>query len=257
MKIAKRITKSRWLPPISAQESKLCKALFLVCEVLCGYSIVRCILAHRLCSLLLSILSIFLLFLPSFVEKLFKCKLNRALYIAATLYAMGPLLGEVYKLYYITSWWDKLLHCTGGVVFAMLGAHLASMLTQHKGSYPLCAVFALCFSMAVSVTWEFYEYASDTLFGTDMQNDTVITAIHSYELDPQPGVADSIEGIHEVSVDGKPLPFDGYLDIGLHDTMQDMLVETFGALVFALTYLFDKGRHPVILPNQTPASGVA
>lgn len=247
--------KSKWMPPLSAQESKPCKLLFIFCELLCFYSIVRSILLRRLNSLILSILSIFLLFVPAFAEKLFRCKLNRFLYFAATIYAMGPLLGEVYQLYYSTSWWDKLLHCTGGVVFAMLGAHLGSMLTHHEGNYQLCAVLALCFSMAVSVTWEFFEYGSDVLLGTDMQNDTVVTSLCSYELGESAGFTGKIDDIQEVTVNGEPLPFQGYLDIGLHDTMQDMLVETCGALLFALIYLFDKGRHPVLIP--VPAANIS
>ena len=36
----------------------------------------------------------------------------------------------------------------------------------------------------------------------------------------------------------------GYLDIGLIDTMGDMMIETFGAVVYAVVFALVKGRHP-------------
>ena len=107
----------------------------------------------------------------------------------------------------------------------------------------MTAVFALCFSMAVAVGWEFFEYGMDTLFGMDMQDDTVITTITSYLLDGEPGKAGTIRAITAVTVNGKPLPVKGYIDIGLNDTMWDMILETLGALAVVVWYLWDRGRH--------------
>ena len=78
----------------------------------------------------------------------------------------------------------------------------------------------------------------------DMQDDTVITEITSYLLDGAPGEAGSIRDITAVTVNGKPLPVRGYIDIGLNDTMWDMLLETLGTLVVVGWYLWDRGRHP-------------
>ena len=44
-------------------------------------------------------------------------------------------------------------------------------------------------------------------------------------------------------VNGQPLPVDGYLDIGLHDTMADMFVNLIGAVVFSIIgYFYVKNR---------------
>ena len=40
-----------------------------------------------------------------------------------------------------------------------------------------------CFSMTIGVLWEFFEFAMDCFFHTDMQKDTVIHSIHTVTLD--------------------------------------------------------------------------
>lgn len=59
----------------------------------------------------------------------------------------------------------------------------------------------------------------------------------------------------EVSVNGLPLGLNGYLDIGLVDTMTDLLVETLGAILFATAFLLDGGRHPVFRKTASLTNG--
>lgn len=106
-------------------------------------------------------------------------------------------------------------------------------------------MFALCFSLAVSVLWEFYEFGSDMLFGTDTQDDSVIHSITSHMLNPEMGEVGTITDIQNVVIDGDPLNLDGYLDIGLIDTMMDLLLESLGAAITTLILWLDNNRHPV------------
>lgn len=115
----------------------------------------------------------------------------------------------------------------------------------------LCAVFALSLSIAVSAVWEFVEFGSDRLLHTDMQRDSIVTAIYSYDLGGAPGVVGHVESIQDVLVNGQPLPAEGYLDIGLIDTMTDMMLESLGAAVFCAAYLLDRGKHPLILDQAS------
>ncbi|MBE5730854.1 MAG: hypothetical protein E7350_02755 [Clostridiales bacterium] len=173
--------------------------------------------------------------------------MNTVFFVFCELYAIGPMLGHVYNLYYLTTWWDDLLHTSGGVVFAIFGVYIAKFVSKNgEPSLLMTAIFALCFSMSVAVAWEFIEYGCDQLFGTDMQNDTVVSFIHSYLLGGEMAETGNIDGITEVIINGQPLGVGGYLDIGLHDSMHDMLVETLGAVVFMIIYLFDKEKHPII-----------
>lgn len=88
-----------------------------------------------------------------------------------------------------------------------------------------------------------FEFGMDMLFGKDMQKDTVITTINSMLLSGQPNVIEHINDIGQTLVDGKNLGINGYLDIGLIDTMKDLLVNFVGAVVFNVAgFFYIKGR---------------
>ena len=197
--------------------------------------------------LLLAFATLLLAALPMLLEKLLHCRISLPVYIFALAYAIGPMLGHCWKLYYTVPVWDKLLHISGGVMFAILGAYFFDLLIKDK-TYPAArTIFALCFSMAIAVLWEFCEFGADTFLGMDMQDDTVIHSLTSYLLGESLGVTGSIENIQSVMVNGIVLP--GYIDIGLIDSMLDMLLETLGAIVTCLALWLDKGKHPLI-PNH-------
>lgn len=190
-----------------------------------------------------------LVLLPAIMEKLFRCRLCLSVYIFALLYAVGPMMGQCWNFYYTISWWDKLLHISGGVMFAIVGAYFFELLTKRKDHFIGAAIFALCFSMAIAALWEFIEFGADRFLGMDMQDDLLVTHLTSYLLGEGIGVTGSIENIQSVVVNGAQLP--GYIDIGLTDSMLDMMLESLGALVACLLILFDKGKHPVIQDDQT------
>lgn len=189
----------------------------------------------------MAVITPFLVALPLVAERLLRCVVALPVLLFALFYAVGPLLGYGYNLYYTIPWWDKMLHVFGGVTFALLGVYLFEKCTSHRRRC-MTAAFALCLSIAVAVGWEFFEYGMDTFFGMDMQDDTVVTHITSYLLDGAPGEAGTIEGITTVTVNGNPLPVRGYIDIGLNDTMWDMLLETLGAIAVVAWYLLSRGR---------------
>ena len=85
----------------------------------------------------------------------------------------------------------------------------------------------------------------------DMQDDTVIHGLTSYLLGDSLGMTGSILIIQSVSVNGFLLPVDGYIDIGLIDTMLVMLLETVGAIAACVIILLDKDRHPIIQDHKT------
>ncbi len=173
--------------------------------------------------------------LPMLFEKLTKRRMDPVFFICCSLYALGPMMGDVFLLYYITPWWDKLLHFIGGVVFAILAVFLLNLLNR-KNTAITCAVFALCFSMAISVVWEFCEFGMDSIAGTDAQHDTIVSSIHSYLLGDKPDEITRIDHIQKTVINDTEI--EGYIDIGLHDTMTDMLYESLGALVFSSIFLF-------------------
>ena len=78
----------------------------------------------------------------------------------------------------------------------------------------------------------------------DMQKDTIISSITSVMLDPtNRNIPITIDNITSVAVNGKDLGFNGYLDIGLYDTMEDLFVNFIGAVVFSVFgYFYIKKR---------------
>ncbi len=107
------------------------------------------------------------------------------------------------------------------------------------------AITAFCFSMTIGVLWEFFEFGMDFLWNLDMQKDTVIHSIHSTLLNTG-GQNQSIHitNIQEVVIDGKELGIEGYLDIGLIDTMSDLIVNFIGAIIFStMGYFYVKHRN--------------
>ncbi len=226
--------------------------LFGLCLTFAVFSLFFFSVKAKVDGIMLSLATIILVCLPNLTEKLFKRRMYTPFYVLAILYTICPLLGHSYKFYYIIPFWDKILHTTGGVVFAIVGSYIPVILNRHEksnnSSILMRALFALCFSIALSAVWEFFEFAADMWFGQDMQNDTYIYTINSYNLGAKLGEIGSITNIESVVVNGVPL--EGYLDIGLIDTMCDMLVESFGALVYSVWLMIDRDRHPILMPKD-------
>ena len=215
-----------------------------LCEGFTVYTILSLFAGNEPDRLALAFGTILLILLPMLAERLFSCRICLPLYLFTLVYAIGPMLGHCWKLYYMLPWWDKLLHTSAGVIFAILGAYLFDLLAQEKQKPIVRILFAFCFSVTVSVLWEFAEFGADTFLGMDMQNDRVVNGITSYLLGQTLGTTGSIHNIHSVVVNGIILP--GYIDIVLHDSMLDMLLESLGALITCLLLFLDKNRHPLI-----------
>ena len=131
-----------------------------------------------------------------------------------------------------------MLHTLSGFLIAGVGFSLVHLLNDNRkivfSLSPFYIVLtAFCFSMTVAVFWEFIEFTADQLWGVDMQKDTVVHEISSVALDPNGGNRPyRIDDITTTVVNGEELPIDGYLDIGLLDTMNDLTVCCIGAVVF-------------------------
>ena len=170
-------------------------------------------------------------------------RMSSGLLVFSMLYLLASLSGRIYKLYYLIAHWDKMLHLCGGIAFALVGTYIPVLIHEkYRDDRLLRILFGILFSISVAALWEFYEYSMDRWFGTDMQRDTVISAITSYDLGVGTGVIGRIDPIESVVINGEQL--NGYLDIGLIDTMGDMMIETAGAVVYAVAFALDKGRHP-------------
>lgn len=204
----------------------------------------------------LCILTLILFFVPSFIELNLKVDIPDALEGIILLFIFAAeILGEI-RAYYITyPYWDTMLHTLNGFLAAAIGFSMVDLLNRNERvsfrmSPVFMAVVAFCFSMTIGVIWEFFEFGMDLFFGLDMQKDTILNQITSVMLDPAGGNHPvRISGITSVAVNGQELGFSGYLDIGLFDTMKDLLVNFIGAVVFSVFgyfYVLHKGKGKLV-----------
>lgn len=219
--------------------------LVLVIAVLCFH-----ILDKNFESAFLSILTLLLLFIPSFVQVTFRVEIPTVLEIIVLLFIFAAqVLGELSGFYVIFSFWDTMLHTLNGFLAAAIGFSLVDILNKsEKLVFHLSPFFsvmvAFCFSMTIGVIWEIFEFGMDQIGGFDMQKDTVVQWISSVHLDPAGGnVPTRIQEISEVYINGQELGIGGYLDIGLYDTMYDLIVNFIGAIVFSIiAYIYLKNQ---------------
>lgn len=215
---------------------------------------IRCLFTHNYESLALCILSLFLFLLPALFEERLKIVIPPSLQIIIYLFIYAAeILGEVNKYYTAIPGWDTMLHTINGFLCAAIGLSLVYVLNRRGGDYthlsPLYLAFmAFCFSMTIGVLWEFFEFAADHFFYLDMQKDFVISGLGSVTLDPTGSqipvrISNITRTVIETAQGTKYVVEGGYLDVGINDTMKDLLVNFVGAVVFSIAgYFYEKDQ---------------
>lgn len=232
-------------------------AVYFVLRVLVVFVLVRSALRRDFESVFLCGLTLVLFILPSVITRKLEIELPSTLEIVILLFIFAAeILGEINSFYIRVPNWDTVLHTLNGFLCAGVGFALVDMFNRSdvfsiKLSPVYLALVAFCFSMTVGVLWEFFEYTGDRLLGFDMQKDTVVSTIRTVELDPTRSnkvvVIDDIADVIIVHSDGtqENLGLGGYLDIGLNDTIKDLMVNFIGASVFSIigyVYVKEQGK---------------
>ena len=206
-------------------------------------------------SVALCFLTLVLFTLPTIASRAFKVKLPTTLEIIVYLFIFAAeILGEIQNFYGIFKHWDTMLHTLNGFLSAAIGFSLIDILNRTerfhiKMTPAFVALVAFCFSMTIGVAWEFFEYTADRYFNLDMQKDRIVQKVTSVELNEEnkndPVIIDNINKTEIYSENNNKITTieNGYLDIGINDTMKDLIVNFIGALVFSiLGFLYIKDR---------------
>ena len=194
-----------------------------------------------LCVLTLCVLTLLLFGVPNFITQ--KAGITLPTLLEGISYCFifaAEILGELNSFYMRMPYWDTMLHTLNGFLMAVIGFALVDICNRSerfsmKLSPLFLALVAFCFSMTVGVLWEFFEFFMDSYFGTDMQKDWIIQTIHSVALNPD-GLNHAVYvPVQSLLVNGEDwiAKYGGYLDIGLIDTMKDLIVNFIGAVVFS------------------------
>ncbi len=225
--------------------------IYLLLRVLIILCLILQVIRGEYENVLLCLLTLILLFLPFIIEHKLKIDLPNTLEIIIMIFVFSAeILGEVNNFYGIIPFWDTILHTLNGFLMAAIGFSLFDILNDKLKSIQLSSIylclFSFCFSMTVGVIWEFFEYGMDKTFNYDMQKDEYINEIYTTKLDNNNKVVsiDDIKYTVLYDENNKQLVnLNGYLDIGLNDTMKDLIVNFIGAIIFNIFgYAYLKNR---------------
>lgn len=249
------------------QNKKVILTIYLVLRILVVATMVAQFFNGNYENVMLCVLTLVLFMLPSFCERRLHIDLPDTLEVIVLLFIFSAeILGEIQEFYILIPGWDTVLHTLNGFLCAAIGFSIVNILNEDKHTSMhlspfYMAVTAFCFSMTIGILWEFFEWGMDNFAGLDMQKDTVLTGFNTVMLDPQGrNVAYHVRNVTDtilVFADGSTMSMGlgGYLDIGLMDTMKDLLVNLIGAVVFSFFgyfYVKSKGKGKVarnFIPN--------
>ena len=241
--------------------------VFLILRLLVIVVLVRQLMLANYEGAFFCILAFLLLYLPSWIQVKLRIELPPPLEITIFCFIFAAeILGEVNAFYVVIPGWDTMLHTLNGFLAAAVGFSMVMLLNDDDRvafhlSPAFLAMVAFCFSMTIGVLWEFFEFGMDMVFGTDMQKDTIVHAIHTVTLDPTlSNKVVTIPDIQDVVINGESLGLGGYLDIGIIDTMKDLFVNFIGAVVFSTTgflYVKSKGRKKTAAQSFVPSKKTA
>lgn len=238
--------------------------IYIVLRILVIAVMIRQIFTANWNNVFLCVLTLFLFLLPTIIQRSLNVTLPNTLEIIILLFIFSAeILGEINNFYGLFKHWDTILHTINGFLCAAIGFSLIDLLNRterfHITLSPLfVALVAFCFSMTIGVLWEFFEFGVDKILRMDMQKDEIVSSISSVSLDPdnhnKPIVINNIRSTAIYSVDNQgntlvtTIP-NGYLDLGLNDTMIDLLVNFIGASVFSilgLLYIKDRNEYKFV-----------
>ena len=206
-----------------------------------GISLIISCLRMNIENIFLCVLTLILFMLPHALNRWLKLYIPPVMEIVIVVFIVcGIILGEVESFFVRFPYWDTILHTVNGIVCAAISLSLVVILNkQDKLLFRLSPVFlmivAVSFSMLIGVLWEFFEFGVDRILKKDMQKDTWISEISTVSLgmDSNNEVI-TISPVEKVTINDGEVVLNGYLDIGLYDTMEDLFVTFIGAISFNL-----------------------
>ena len=199
-------------------------------------------------------LTLALFTIPLLVERVFNIVIPNLLELIIIIFIFSStVLGELGDFYGYIPAWDTALHTLNGFLAAGVGFSLIYLLNKNAEGIDLTPLFlaivTFCFSMTVGILWEFFEYYADRTMGLDMQKDRIVQVVNSVDLGEENGAVHQVGGIERTIIESRDdsgsttrtVIEGGYLDIGVRDTMKDLLVNLIGAVVFSVFgYLYAK-----------------
>ena len=225
-------------------------ASLVIYVALCLASAIYWCVDFDLRNLLMCLAFILLIPMIFLVEYFVKIRLGELFTLGILFIAYGSILGSCFNLYSTVPVFDTILHGTSGIAFTAFGYCLVEKFfgkAESKKTFAGALTFGIFFSFSVALVWEFFEYGCTCLLGFDMMEDSIVKGINSYYLAGSHNEAVILEDITRTIIEygnGKTYVIEGYLDVGLIDTMHDCLICAGGSIVFALVVILGYFKIP-------------
>ena len=224
--------------------SKSAVVIFIILRLLIIFCTIIEFIHGNIINVLLSIAALILYTFPTLVQEKLKFEFPNTFEVVIYLFIFSSVvLGEINMFYIMIPYWDTILHLLSGFLCAGFGFSLFELCNKEKTSKDITIVFTVlvsfCFSITVGVIWEVVEYTADSIIRVDMQKGSIVKDIASIELNPvKDNSSLKINNIVETDIktaDGNEfIIYNGYLDVGLSDTMKDLILDMLGASIFCI-----------------------
>lgn len=227
------------------------KITYITFMVLTLASLIQNIYLKNLASIGLCAIALFTLSLPNIIKKIFKLEIPLLLEVLLYIFIYaGIVLGSVYKLYDNFEMWDNILHYTSGILTSLIAYSLIYILGKKNNlSISLILIFCFSFSLMTGVIWEFIEFTCDNTIRGDMQKDTIVNSIATTIYKDRLSIKDIDYTI--IYSRGKEYKIDnGYLDIGLIDTIKDLFANFLGAITYVILMYYHLAKNKFKFMNN-------
>ncbi len=110
------------------------------------------------------------IWIPFFVEKIFKFKFNLVVLIFYEIFSfMGILGGSEWELFNMSFHFDKIVHTLSGVLFALVFYNVFIIYNKDYKNIFWIFIFVFSFSMMIGGVWEVFEFTSDAILDGNAQ----------------------------------------------------------------------------------------
>lgn len=218
------------------------KKIFDGIKIVAILSLLAMLIQLRGTAIFICLFMVILLFVCDGVKK--RLRYSDAMQLLIYLFLIGSLLlGEVYHYYEKLWYFDVILHLLSSFIVTGLAQALLKV-GKCKMNMFMEALFAFSFAMMVAVLWEVTEFSIDRFMLADMQKDTLVSNITSEILAQEDGSLRKVD-ISEVRINDE-IVLDQYIDIGLFDTMEDIVCAIIGSSLYLFWHLLSEKKRKAL-----------
>ena len=225
---------------IMNKKEKIYMIIKVILIIFVFISLIRSIIIKNFTMSLVSLISLIIFCLPYLFGKILHVKFPIFLNLIICVFAfLSQILGDVYDFYLLIPWWDDFLHFTSGIMIIEIAYFFINIIGQNNNKIYLTPLYKVAisffFTISILTFWECFEFSCDKFLGTDTQKDTIVNKINSSEFTKNNKDANRTIEMNSIIINNNDWieNYGGYIDIGLNDTMYDLLNGIAGTTIYS------------------------